>query len=214
MHTLSLLLILHLLKPGVCESCSLVVSPAGLVVKYGAPASANCTSDTVTSMGWEPSLGESPLFGTEVKELTWRVDSLTDWNIKPQCFEISEVGGQCARVLKVTVYKLPDRVSIRYLNHSGPVVEGHQYSLHCLVQNTAPIEHLRVTFFKVSTNGEQTVLYTQPLNNDILQLNNDMRQPVNESYSLQFSPLVLMTGPSGFVQPCWIWDQRDPDLLL
>ncbi|XP_042173622.1 vascular cell adhesion protein 1-like isoform X2 [Oncorhynchus tshawytscha] len=149
-------------------------------------------------MGWESSLGEFPLFGTEVKELTWRVDSLTDWNIKPQCFEISEVGGQCARVLKVTVYKLPDRVSIRYLNHSGPVVEGHQYSLHCLVQNTAPIEHLRVTFFKVSTNGEQTVLYTQPLNNDILQLNNDMRQPVNESYSLQFSPTSVDDGAQWF----------------
>ncbi|XP_071000050.1 vascular cell adhesion protein 1-like [Oncorhynchus clarkii lewisi] len=198
MHTLSLLLILHLLKPGVCESCSLVVSPAGLVVKYGAPASANCTSDTVTSMGWEPSLGESPLFGTEVKELTWRVDSLTDWNIKPQCFEISEVGGQCARVLKVTVYKLPDRVSIRYVNHSGPVVKGHQYSLHCFVQNIAPIEHLRVTFFKVSTNGERTVLYTQPLNNDIHQLNNDMRQPVNESYSLQFSPTSVDDGAQWF----------------
>ncbi|XP_029594493.1 vascular cell adhesion protein 1 [Salmo trutta] len=180
MHTHTLLLLL-LLKPGVCESCSLVVSPAGLVVKYGAPVSANCTSDTVTSMGWVPSQGESQVFRTGVKELTWRVDSLTDWNIKPQCFEMSEKGGQCARVLNVTVYKLPDRVSIRYLSHSGPVVEGHQYSLHCVVQNTAPIEHLRVTFFKVSTNGEQTVLYTQ-------QLNNDIREPVNESFSLQFSP--------------------------
>ncbi|XP_029595407.1 vascular cell adhesion protein 1-like [Salmo trutta] len=83
--------------------------------------------------------------------------------------------------------KLPDRVSIRYLNHSGPVVEGHQYSLHCVVQNTAPIEHLRVTFFKVSTNGEQTVLYTQ-------QLNNDIREPVNGSFSLQFSPTSVDDG--------------------
>ncbi|XP_071210772.1 vascular cell adhesion protein 1-like isoform X2 [Salvelinus alpinus] len=139
-------------------------------------------------MGWESSQGESQFFSPGVKELTWRVDSLTDWNIKPQCFEMSEEGGQCARVLNVTVYKLPDRVSIRYLSHSGPVVEGHQYSLHCVVQNIAPIEHLRVTFFKVSTNGEQTVLYTQPLNNDIQQRNNDIREPVNESFSLQFSP--------------------------
>ncbi|XP_038837988.1 vascular cell adhesion protein 1-like [Salvelinus namaycush] len=188
MHTHTLLLLLLLLKPGVCESCSLVVSPAGLVVKYGAPASANCTSDTVTFMGWESSQGESQVFSPGVKELTWRVDSLTDWNIKPQCFEMSEEGGQCASVLNVTVYKLPDRVSIRYLSHSGPVVEGHQYSLHCVVQNIAPIEHLRVTFFKVSTNGEQTVLYTQPLNNDIQQRNNGIREPVNESFSLQFSP--------------------------
>ncbi|XP_038838379.1 vascular cell adhesion protein 1-like [Salvelinus namaycush] len=194
MHTHTLLLLLLLLKPGVCESCSLVVSPAGLVVKYGAPASANCTSDTVTFMGWEPSQGESQVFSTRVKELTWRVDSLTDWNIKPQCFEMSEEGGQCARVLNVTVYKLPDRVSIRYLSHSGPVVEGHQYSLHCVVQNIAPIEHLRVTFFKVSTNGEQTVLYTQPLNNDIQQRNNGIREPVNESFSLQFSPTSVDDG--------------------
>ncbi|XP_055768226.1 vascular cell adhesion protein 1-like [Salvelinus fontinalis] len=197
MHThtlLLLLLLLLLLKPGVCESCSLVVSPAGLVVKYGAPASANCTSDTVTFMGWESSQGESQVFSPGVKELTWRVDSLTDWNIKPQCFEMSEEGGQCARVLNVTVYKLPDRVSIRYLSHSGPVVEGHQYSLHCVVQNIAPIEHLRVTFFKVSTNGEQTVLYTQPLNNDIQQRNNGIREPVNESFSLQFSPTSVDDG--------------------
>ncbi|CAB1344116.1 unnamed protein product [Coregonus sp. 'balchen'] len=188
-HTLLLLLLLPLLKPGVCESCSLVVSPAGLVVKYGAPASANCTSDTVTSMGWEASQGKD--FSMGVKERTWRVDSLTDWKIKPQCYEISEVGGQCARALDVTMYKLPDRVYIRYLSHSDPMVEGHQYSLHCVVQNIAPIKHLTVTFYKVSTSGEQTVLYTQ-------QLNNDIREPVNESFSLQFSP----TSVDGGAQLC------------
>uniref|UniRef100_A0A4W5K650 Ig-like domain-containing protein n=1 Tax=Hucho hucho TaxID=62062 RepID=A0A4W5K650_9TELE len=79
--------------------------------------------------------------------------------------------------------ELPDGVSIRYLSHSGPVVEGHQYFLHCDVQNTAPIEHLRVTFFKVSTNGEQTVLYTQ----QIIRQDN-IKAPVNGTYTLDFTP--------------------------
>nr|XP_046195591.1 junctional adhesion molecule B-like isoform X2 [Oncorhynchus gorbuscha] len=169
----------------------LVVSPARLVVKHGDPASSNCSSDIPVEMAWEATQGGVGLTDNKVKILRWRVDSVTDWNIKPTCYT---EGGQCQEQLNITVYKLPDSVSISYRKYPDPMVEGNQYLLQCLVQNIAPIGRLTVTFYKVSTNGERTVLYTQPLNNDIHQLNNDTREPVNESYSLQFSPTNLDDG--------------------
>nr|XP_046195588.1 uncharacterized protein LOC124027088 [Oncorhynchus gorbuscha] len=169
----------------------LVVSPARLVVKHGDPASSNCSSDTPVEMGWEATQGGVGLTDNKVKFLRWRVDSVTEWYSTPTCYT---EGGLCQKQLNITVYKLPDRVSISYRKYPDPMVEGDQYLLQCLVQNIAPIGRLTVTFYKVSTNGERTVLYTQPLNNDIHQLNNDMRRPVNESYSLQFSPTSVDDG--------------------
>ncbi|XP_038837967.1 cell adhesion molecule 3-like [Salvelinus namaycush] len=156
-----------------------VVSPARLVVKYGDPASAKCTSDTPVEMGWETTQGGTGLTDKEVKFLNWRVDSVTDWTNNPKCFT---EGGQCAKQLDITVYKLPDRVSFSYRKYPDPMVEGDQYLLQCLVQNIAPIGSLRVTFYKVNTTGEQTELDTQPKSK------NDIKTPGNGTYTLDFTP--------------------------
>uniref|UniRef100_A0A673ZSX0 Immunoglobulin superfamily member 10-like n=1 Tax=Salmo trutta TaxID=8032 RepID=A0A673ZSX0_SALTR len=157
----------------------LVISPARLVVKYGDPASSNCSSDTPVQMGWEATQGGMGLTDKEVKSLNWSVDSVTDWNIKPTCFT---EGGQCKKQLDITVYKLPDSVSISYRTYPDPMVEKHHYQLQCLVQNIAPIERLRVTFYKVNTTGEQTELDTQQKSKD------NIKTPENGAYTLDFTP--------------------------
>ncbi|XP_029594479.1 vascular cell adhesion protein 1-like isoform X3 [Salmo trutta] len=157
----------------------LVISPARLVVKYGDPASSNCSSDTPVQMGWEATQGGTDLTDKEVKSLNWRVDSVTDWNIKPICYT---EGGQCQKQLNITVYKLPDSVSISYRKYPDPMVEKHHYQLQCLVQNIAPIERLRVTFYKVNTTGEQTELDTQQKSKD------NIKTPENGIYTLDFTP--------------------------
>ncbi|KAM9490477.1 cell adhesion molecule 4-like isoform 4-T4 [Salvelinus alpinus] len=157
----------------------LVISPARLVVMYGDPASAKCTSDTPVQMGWETTQGGVGLTDKEVKFLNWRVDSVTDWNNKPKCFTD---GGQCAKQLDITVYKLPDRVSFSYRKYPDPMVEGDQYLLQCLVQNIAPIGSLRVIFYKVNTTGEQTELDTQQKPKD------NIKTPGNGTYTLDFTP--------------------------
>uniref|UniRef100_A0A4W5KCE0 Ig-like domain-containing protein n=1 Tax=Hucho hucho TaxID=62062 RepID=A0A4W5KCE0_9TELE len=62
------------------------------------------------------------------------------------------------------------------------MVEGHQYQLQFHVQNIAPIERLRVTFYKVNTTGEQTDLGTQQNSKD------NIKAPVNGTYTLDFTP--------------------------
>uniref|UniRef100_A0A4W5K9H0 Ig-like domain-containing protein n=1 Tax=Hucho hucho TaxID=62062 RepID=A0A4W5K9H0_9TELE len=156
-----------------------VISPARLVVKYGDPASSNCSSDTPVEMGWESTQGGTGLTDKEVKFLNWRVDSLTDWNNNPKCYTD---GGQCLKQLDITVYKLPDSVSISYRKYPDPMAEGDQYQLQCHVQNIAPIERLRVTFYKVNPTGEQTELDTQQNSMD------NIKTPVNGNYILNFTP--------------------------
>ncbi|XP_041727234.1 neuronal growth regulator 1-like [Coregonus clupeaformis] len=157
----------------------LVVSPVRLVVKYGDPASAKCTSDPPQQMGWEATQGGVGLTDNEEKFLNWSFQRVTDWNIKPTCFTES---GKCHKQLDITVYKLPDFVSISYRSHPDPMVEQHQYQLQCLFQNIAPIERLRVTFYKVNTGGEQTELGTQQNSKY------NIKTPVNGTYTLDFTP--------------------------
>ncbi|TDH15768.1 hypothetical protein EPR50_G00012490 [Perca flavescens] len=109
--------------------------------------------------------------------VVWSVDSMTEWNEKPSCFALSEQGGQCHINLTLTVYKPPDRVSISFVNHTGPMSEGHQYTLQCTVQHVAPVENLVVTFYR-----GQTAL-GQPQSN-----NNTEKKPVTEIFSLNITP--------------------------
>lgn len=78
--------------------------------------------------------------------------------------------------------ELPDSVSISYRKYPDPMVEKHHYQLQCLVQNIAPIERLRVTFYKVNTTGEQTELDTQQKSKD------NIKTPENGAYTLDFTP--------------------------
>ncbi|XP_029595025.1 uncharacterized protein LOC115178131 isoform X1 [Salmo trutta] len=157
----------------------LVISPARLVVKYGDPASSNCSSDTPVQMGWEATQGGTDLTDKEVKSLNWRVDSVTDWNIKPTCYT---EGGQCLKQLNITVYKLPDSVSMT--GPSGPMVEGKEYEFKCLIQKVAPVNSLNVAFYKASAIGRKTktLLYAPDVPRQTT------KEPISGVYPLLWSP--------------------------
>lgn len=45
----------------------------------------------------------------------------------------------------------PDSVSIRPVNHTGPMVEGKEYQLLCDVQNIAPVQYLTLRWYRGQT---------------------------------------------------------------
>ncbi|XP_068583849.1 intercellular adhesion molecule 1-like [Cebidichthys violaceus] len=157
--------------------CPLTLSPSTLVVRFGDPVTANCSLSTIGfyGLGWEVSLA-APEFTID-RFLVWRVDRMTDWSIRPACYALSDQGGQCDIHLPLTVYKPPDNVLISFVDHTGPMFEGQQYTLQCTVENVAPVENLTVTFYR-----GQTALDQQQSN-----INDTKKKPVTDVFSLNIT---------------------------
>ncbi|XP_062290864.1 vascular cell adhesion protein 1-like [Scomber scombrus] len=154
-----------------------VFTPSRLVVKYGDPASAtclvcqhNCTND---SFGLEHAVGVKEENGTTI---SWKVDNLTEWNTSPQCYYTDDDDNQCVTSLPITVYQPPKNVYLSFLNHSGPMFAGHQYTLQCTVQEVAPISNLNVTFYRGQTELQRR------------QSNSTTKEPVTETFTLDINP--------------------------
>ncbi|XP_071400215.1 V-set and immunoglobulin domain-containing protein 1-like [Centroberyx affinis] len=160
-----------------------VFNPSRLIVRHGDRASAICTvyehacphDDIVT--GLEVSVGEITKNGTKI---SWKVDNMTQWESAPKCYYSLTLDTdtiQCRSTLALTIYQPPDSVSISYVNHSGPVLEGHQYTLQCNVQDVAPVQNLAVTFFR----GQAALGPPQSRNNT-------KKTPVTEIFTLNINP--------------------------
>uniref|UniRef100_A0A674PJ83 Uncharacterized LOC101077656 n=1 Tax=Takifugu rubripes TaxID=31033 RepID=A0A674PJ83_TAKRU len=165
--------------------------------RFGDPVTLNCSVNQMEFeiLGWEVSLG--PPDPTMERFLVWNVERMTEWDIKLTCFALSYQWRQCSLKLPVLVYKLPEAVSISFVNHTGPLLEGRQYTLQCDVQDVAPVENLTVTFYKGTA-----ALGT-------LQAKNCVTTPATEVFTLTISPhrdddgvqywceAKLMLGPNG-----------------
>ncbi|XP_062290911.1 intercellular adhesion molecule 1-like isoform X2 [Scomber scombrus] len=154
-----------------------VFTPSRLVVKYGDPASAtclvcqhNCTND---AFGLEHAVGYTEENGTTI---SWKVDSLTEWETYPQCYYTDDDDNQCVTSLPITVYQPPKNVHLSFLNHFGPMFAGHQYTLQCTVQEVAPISNLNVTFYRGQTELQRR------------QSSSTTMEPVNETFTLDINP--------------------------
>ncbi|KAI1884295.1 hypothetical protein AGOR_G00224960 [Albula goreensis] len=154
----------------ITAECPLVIQPNTVVVRYGDPASVNCTvSEDHMGIGWEASEGSVDM-EQDVQFIPWSLEHLTDWEIQPKCFVNfmnNTIPDQCEKELKVIVYKTPDSVSISAVNHTGPMLEGKQYQLQCEVQNIVPVQYLTVKWYKGETLEGQTTyddLTKTPLN--------------------------------------------------
>ncbi|XP_033986100.1 hemicentin-2-like [Trematomus bernacchii] len=153
--------------------CPLTLTPSSLVVRFGDPVTANCSLSTAgfSGLGWVVSLA-APEFTMDCF-LVWSVERMTEWSMEPVCYAMAEQGGQCKRNLSLTVYKPPDNVSISFVNHTRPMSEGQQFTLQCEVQDVAPVNNLRVTFYK----GQTVLGHTQS------SINTD-KKPVSEVFTL------------------------------
>ncbi|XP_062264316.1 cell adhesion molecule 3-like [Platichthys flesus] len=141
----------------VSAQCSAEISPKSIVVEYGHSFSVNCSSsfNQIAGMGWESKQNGIPLT-PGVTSLTLVIPSVSLWKLSPQCYVNLNDKSQCTKRLPVTVYKMPDSVSMPQLSQPGSMVEGEQRSLKCIVTNVAPARNLSLLFHKgnkiVSTN--------------------------------------------------------------
>lgn len=88
--------------PIILDVCPIILQPPKSAVEYGTPFSANCSSDLPhDGIGWEVTQGL--VEQTLNQSVTWRVENLTDWSIKPMCY-INIEHKQCTAELNITVY--------------------------------------------------------------------------------------------------------------
>ncbi|XP_062388823.1 vascular cell adhesion protein 1-like isoform X2 [Sardina pilchardus] len=85
---------------------------------------------------------------------TWTERALTDWDVKPGCKATFE-HKNCQRNFNITLFKSPEVLSIRYQNHSQPVVDGNDYTLVCEILNIAPVKNLVVNWYKEMQTNEK-----------------------------------------------------------
>uniref|UniRef100_A0A3P9CTQ0 Ig-like domain-containing protein n=1 Tax=Maylandia zebra TaxID=106582 RepID=A0A3P9CTQ0_9CICH len=128
-------------------SCPLQISPPRVVVRLEGSLSANCTSlsDQIDGMGWESPYGGLDLT-QGVTSLLFSIDSVPVWELEPMCFVNLHDGDQCVKLLPVTVYKMPDSVSLR--QNSTTVKEGEQFAIQCDIVNVAPAINLSMLWHK------------------------------------------------------------------
>ncbi|XP_067088825.1 intercellular adhesion molecule 5 [Osmerus mordax] len=162
---------------GTTSLYTLEMNPSRLVVRYGDSVSVNCSTSVADpeGMGWEASDGATGLV-EDVTWVMWTVESLEDWDTSPKCFINLKNGVQHVETLGVTLYQLPDVVSISPLNHTGPMVEGTEYQLQCDVLNVAPVRNLTVTWYK----GNETIKTDS--------FSDQRKTPVNKSSILTITP--------------------------
>ncbi|XP_008327435.1 vascular cell adhesion protein 1-like [Cynoglossus semilaevis] len=130
------------------EGCSLILKPSRVVVGFGEPVSVTCEATRpVRVLGWESSLNAAHT--QQDLSVHWKVDSLIDWIEEPICYGVFFTAPrQCEEKLNLVLYKTPDGVSIRTLNHTGPMVAGKEYQLLCEVQNVAPVQYLTLRWYR------------------------------------------------------------------
>ncbi|KAM7009689.1 vascular cell adhesion protein 1-like [Tautogolabrus adspersus] len=85
------------------------------------------------------------------------INNLTEWGLSLQCYYIqSDSDVQCCSILPFTLYTLflfvstepPDKVSISFVNHTGPLIEDHAYTLQCTVHDVAPVKKVVAIFYR------------------------------------------------------------------
>ncbi|KAK2916675.1 hypothetical protein QQF64_025247 [Cirrhinus molitorella] len=163
---------------GTQAECPVQLSQKSVVVEYGDSVAVTCTATVPhDGMGWEADEGR--VEKTSASVITWSVSNLREWEIQPLCY-INYLKTPntppCEVELPVTVYKMPDSVSISFVNHRGPMIEGKQYELQCDVQDVAPVQSLTVKWYKGQTRLNQTT-YTDTI-----------KTPVNEVATLLIRP--------------------------
>ncbi|XP_056143562.1 hemicentin-1 [Lampris incognitus] len=130
------------------EGCSLLLKPSRVVVGFGEPVAVSCEAvRPVRVLGWESAVGSAHT--QRDQSVQWKVDSLIDWIEEPICYGVFFTAPrQCEEKLNLVLYKTPDSLSIRPVNHTGPMLEGREYQLLCEVHNIAPVQYLTLRWYR------------------------------------------------------------------
>ncbi|KAM4531297.1 vascular cell adhesion protein 1 [Odontesthes bonariensis] len=138
------------------QDCTPNLTPSEAVVRFGEPVEINCAAVTdVIGIGWEVSVGGIG-FQQHLTNLTWKVKKLEEWTAQPLCYVTLKNGSQCFAGPNITLYKIPDIVTVSAVDH-GPMIEGREYRLRCDIKNVAPAQ-LQVKWYK----GNET-LFTEDI---------------------------------------------------
>lgn len=137
-----------LFKEQTVRACPVVMTPSSVVVHYGEAFMVDCNStrDKIEGMGWESTYKGTGL--VEAAHVQLRIEKVDRWEIMSQCFLNFEDGTQCTKNLPITVYKMPDSVSILPPNANQPIEEDREYDFQCDVVNVAPVKKVLVTWYK------------------------------------------------------------------
>lgn len=136
-------------------------------MKYGSSATATCYSQyNATRIGWEAPTGRTHKENTQ--QLVWTVSSVTDWSMTNgvECkvynytnHDYESLGWimndgedtQCQTNLPITIYKIPESVTISFVNNTDPLVKEKDYWLLCEVQSVAPANKLTILWYRGDT---------------------------------------------------------------
>uniref|UniRef100_A0A8C7XIA3 Ig-like domain-containing protein n=1 Tax=Oryzias sinensis TaxID=183150 RepID=A0A8C7XIA3_9TELE len=173
-----------------------MITPPEMVVRYGDSVVLECSVDDpeVILVSWETDYGSRKEINTSTSTLT--IKKVESWILQPICFAVSASGSQCPWEPVITVYKTPDSVSVTAVD-PGPMIEGKEYQLRCNIQSVAPVNKLRVKWYR----GDEC-LHTDPKNSSLL-------TPQNET---SFWTLPLERGDNGSTFRCEAELQLGPEL--
>ncbi|KAM8879991.1 myelin-associated glycoprotein-like [Spinachia spinachia] len=147
--------------------------------------------------------------------LVWHVDRVTDWDIRPICFALADTEGQCNIPLPMTVYKPPRDVSVSLGSHTGPMLEGHRYALQCTVEHVAPVERLRVTFYRGHTALGPPQSISSSEKKPVTQIFTEDIRPGSEDDGAQYwCEAKLELGPNGPKLPPVVTSQNITAIVL
>ncbi|XP_029692098.1 hemicentin-2 isoform X2 [Takifugu rubripes] len=136
------------------SACPVILTPAEVVVRFGDPLSINCSTSAanVKEIDFIVSFGKKQV--EQPLSVSWAVEEVKEWDVNAECFVTLEQN-QCFKMPNVIVYKTPDSVSVS----AGVTQEGAEMVLSCDVTNVAPLQALRVKWYR----GNDMV-HTQMLN--------------------------------------------------
>lgn len=126
-----------------------VMTPSSVVVQYGDGFTVDCngTSDMIEGAGWESDYKGTGLINASYVQL--KIEKVDRWAIMSQCYmNFIDDTPQCIEILPITVYKLPDTVSILPINGKEPLRENEEYNLTCHIQKVAPVKSVVITWYK------------------------------------------------------------------
>lgn len=140
----------------------MVLTPSSVVVHYGDSFTVDCnsTKDQIEGMGWESTYKGTGLI--EETHVPLHIEKVDRWTIMSQCYLNFEDGTQCTENLPITVYKMPDSVSILSPNATQPLQEHREYEFQCDVVNVAPVKKVLVTWYKDDISVAEETLSAEP----------------------------------------------------